>query len=219
MRAEPYADELELVLYNAIDKHEVRFDMAVAESGVAAGKGMVAERGRQRSLSAEQINDGRYLFQTFSATDRKLEVARELLREDAAQHGGQSSIAKAAFSISSVLLNGPYVGSVPAMSRSRIARVSAFGVSLSSSSSTMGNGKPRCSRVCMRRTFMPVEVVMPRREKRRSARRLISGLTRNAIVADAMAECSPLFDNSAYYSTVSVQRQVCRPRGDDQRVG
>lgn len=55
---------------------------------------------------------------------------------------------------------------------------------------------------------MPVDVVMPRREKRRSARRLISGLTRNAIVADAMSDCFQLFDNIVYYSIIVVRKQV-----------
>ena len=73
-------------------------------------------------------------------------------------------------------------------SRSRMAdRVVSLGVS-PSSSRTIGETKPRCSRVCMRRMFMAVDVVMPRRAKRSSARRLISGLTRKAIVDVAMSD-------------------------------
>ena len=69
--------------------------------------------------------------------------------------------------LNSVLSNGPYDGSRPTMSRSRMARVSALGMCSSFSGTCIGNGKPRCSRVCMSRIFMPVDVDMPRREKSR----------------------------------------------------
>lgn len=59
-----------------------------------------------------------------------------------------------------------------------------------------GAANPRCARVCMRRTFMPVEVVMPSFPKSSSARFLISGFTRNAMVAVAAMEKSPCFDLS-----------------------
>ena len=48
-------------------------------------------------------------------------------------YNGQSSMSSIDFSISSVLSNGPYDGSRPAMSRSRMARVSALGMCSSSS--------------------------------------------------------------------------------------
>ena len=191
--AESGADELKLVFDNPVDQHKVGFNMAVAIPRIVAGERMVVKRRRKWLLGAEEVDDFRDLSQVLAASNCKFEVSRELLLENAREHGGQSSIANAAFSISSVLLNGPYDGSRPAMSRSRTARVSALGYSFASSSSVrvsprvMPCGKPRCSRVYMRRTFMPVDVVIPRREKRASARRLISGLTRKAIVDVAIA--------------------------------
>ena len=55
---------------------------------------------------------------------------------------------------------------------------------------------------------MAVEVVMPRRSKRRSACFLISGLTRNAIVAEFVDICLLLFDNCEQYNTVRAQKQA-----------
>ena len=72
VRAETHADELEQVSLDAVDQHEIRLDMAIAESGVLAGKGMVAERGWQWSLGTEQIDDVGYLSKTFPTTDSKL---------------------------------------------------------------------------------------------------------------------------------------------------
>ena len=46
VRAETYADELELVFHDAVDQHEVWFNAAVAESGVFPRKRMIVERGR-----------------------------------------------------------------------------------------------------------------------------------------------------------------------------
>ena len=89
----------------------------------------------ERLPGAKNVDYLRDLPQAFAAPDRQLEVAVELLLENAREHCGQSSIPNAAFNISSVLLNGPYDGSRPAMSWSRTARVSAFGCSFTSSSS------------------------------------------------------------------------------------
>ena len=194
VRSEAKADEFQTVFHDLVDEDKVGLDMAVAIPRVVAGERMVVERRWKRLLGAEKVDDLCDLPQVLAAPDCPHKVSGELLLEDACEHGGQSSISNAAFSISSVLLNGPYDGSSPAMSRSRTARVSALGYSFASSSSVqvsprvMPCGKPRCSRVYMRRTFMPVDVVMPRREKRSSARRLISGLTRKAIVDVAIAD-------------------------------
>lgn len=198
MRTEANADELKLVLHDAVNQDKVGLDMAIAITGVVSRKSMVAQIWRKRLLRAEKINDSSYLLKAFTAPDSKFEVARELLFEDSGKHNVQSSMASAALSISSVLLNGPYEGSRPAMSRSRIARVSAFGMCSSFSGTCIGNGNPRCSRVCMSRMFMPVDVDMPRRVKRASARRFTSGFTRNAIVAEFIDDCFLLFNNSEH---------------------
>lgn len=210
VRAESGADELKLVLHDAVDQDKVRLDMAIAESCIVPGKRMVVQIRRKRLLGAEKIDDGRNLMRIFSATHGTFVASHEFFSEYARKHGSQSSIASIALNISSVLSNGPYVGSVPAIMRSRTARVSALGMCSSSSGTCMGNGKPRCSIVCMSRIFMPVDVDMPRREKRSSARRLISGFTRNAIVAEFIGVRFLLFDNSEHCITFA----FCAQAGD-----
>ena len=207
MRANTEADELQLVIVDSVYQDKIRFDMAIAVSCIVAAKRMVAKGWRKRLSGAEQINDGCYLLQAFPASQGAFKVAGELFLENAHQHGNQSSMANAALSISFVLSNGPYDGSSPAMSRSRTARVVAFGMSFPSLI-TIWHGKPRCSIVCMRSMFMAVEVVMPRRSKRRSACFLISGLTRNAIVAEFVDICLLLFDNCEQYSISCGQKQA-----------
>lgn len=198
VRTEAGADELKLILHDAVNQDKIRLNMAIAVSGVIAGKRMVSQTWRKRLPGSEKINDCGNLFEAFASLDSKLKVTRELLFEDSGKHNSQSSMSSADLSISSVLSNGPYDGSRPAMSRSRIARVSAFGMCSSFSGTCIGNGNPRCSRVCMSRMFMPVDVDMPRREKRLSARRLTSGFTRNAIVAVFIDDCFLLFNNSEH---------------------
>ena len=213
MRTKTNADKLKLVLHDAVNQDKVWLDMAIAIAGVVSGKRMVAQRGRKGLLRAEKINDSSYLLKAFTAPDSKFEVARELLFEDCGEHDGQSSMSNADLSISSTLLNGPYEGSNPAISRSRTARVSALGMCSSSSGNCMGNGKPRCSIVCMSRIFMPVDVDMPSREKSLSARRLISGFTRNAIVAEFIGNRFLLFDNGEQYSTYGLFAQESNRNG------
>lgn len=208
VRAAAGADELDLILHDAVNQDKVRLNMAIAVSGVIAGKRMVSQTWRKRLLGSEKINDCGNLFETFASLDSKLEVARELPSEDSGKHNSQSSMSSAALSISSVLSNGPYDGSRPAMSRSRMARVSALGMCSSFSGTCIGNGKPRCSSVCMSRMFKPVDVDMPSREKRSSARRLSSGFTRNAIVAEFMDVCFQLFNNSEHCVTFAHEVQV-----------
>ena len=208
IRTEANADELKLGLHDAVDQDKVRLDMAIAESCIVPGKRMVVQIRRKRLFGAEKIDDGRNLMRIFSATHGTFVASHEFFSEYARKHGSQSSIASIALNISSVLSNGPYVGSVPAIMRSRTARVSALGMCSSSSGTCMGNGKPRCSRVCMSRMFMPVDVDMPSREKRLSARRLISGFTRNAIVAEFISNRFLLFDNSRQYSTFAFSVQA-----------
>ena len=198
VRTEANADELKLVLHNAVNQDKVWLDMAIAITGVIAGKRMVSQIWRKRLLGSEKVNDCGNLFEAFASLDSKLKVARELLSEDSGKHNSQSSMSSADLSISSVLSNGPYDGSRPAMSRSRIARVSALGMCSSFSGNCIGNGNPRCSRVCMSRMFMPVDVDMPRRAKRASARRFTSGFTRNAIVAEFIGVCFLLFNNGKH---------------------
>lgn len=216
VRTKANADELKLVLHDAVNQDKVWLNVAIAVSRVVAGKRMVSQTLRKWLLGAEKINDRVDLFEAFAALDGKLEVARELLFEDNIKHNGQSSMSSAALSISSVLLNGPYDGSRPAMSRSRIARVSALGACSSSSDTCIGNGKPRCSSVCMSRMFMPVDVDMPRREKRLSARRLTSGFTRNAIVAEFIDVRFLLFDNSEHCIISAPTLQVGDFKGEQR---
>ena len=210
MRTEANADELKLVLHDAVNQDKVWLDMAIAVTGVVSGKRRVAQIWRKRLSRLEKIDDGSCLLKAFTAPDSKFEVARELLFEDSGKHNVQSSMSSAALSISSVLSKGPYDGSRPAMSRSRTARVSALGICSSSSGTCMGKGKPRCSIVCIKRIFMPVDVDMPSREKSLSARRLISGFTRNAIVAEFISNRFLLVDNGEQYSTFA----FCAQAGD-----
>ena len=65
-----------------------------------------------------------------------------------------------------------------------------------------------CSSVCMSKMFMPVDVVMPSRSKRRSVRCLISGFTRKAIVAEFIGMCTPLFNRCVDYVTYCCQKQA-----------
>ena len=76
----------------------------------------------------------------------------------------------------------------------------------------MGAANPRCSRVCMRRTFMAVEVDMPRRAKSASARRLISGLTRKEMVEVADMICIPLIAFCIHYNAECRRLQAITKR-------
>ena len=196
IRTEANADELQLGLHDAVNQDKVGLDMAIAITGVVSRKRMIAQRRRQWFLGAKKPDDVLNLCRVLASLDNTFEVFLEIRFVDWRKHTRQSFIKSA--NISSTLLNGPYEGSNPAMSRSRTARVSALGMCSSSSGTCMGNGKPRCSIVCIKRTFMPVDVDMPSREKSLSARRLISGFTRNAIVAEFIDDCFLLFNNSEH---------------------
>ena len=179
----PYADadELELVVDDAVKEYQVGFDVAVAESGEFSLERVVAQGGRERTLGAEEPDDGLDFFGVFAAADDALEIAVEGTGENGDEHGGHSSgMASRAANISSTLLKGPYRGSVPASRRSRSWRVSSLGIS-----SLFAGMVPR-ERVSARRRFMASEVETPRREKRAWARRLVSGATRKDMVAEGM---------------------------------
>lgn len=206
VRTEANADELKLGLHDAVNQDKVGLDMAIAITGVVSRKRMVAQRRRQWFLGAKKPDDVLNLCRVLASLDNTFEVFLEIRFVDWRKHTRQSFIKSA--NISSTLLKGPCEGSNPAMSRSRMARVSALGMCSSFSGNCMGNGKPRCSRVCMSRMFMPVDVDMPRREKRSSARRLISGFTRNAIVAEFIGNRFLLFDNSEHCITFAHDMQV-----------
>ena len=92
------------------------------------------------------------------------------------------------------------------MSWERLRRSSSVGHAFSCT--LTGAAKPRCSKVCMRRMFMPVDVVMPSRSKRASARFLISGFTRNAIVAEFIYNSPRLFNNCEHYSISAQHTQA-----------
>lgn len=196
VRTKTNADKLKLVLHDAVNQDKVWLDVAIAITGVVSRKRMIAQRRRQWFLGAKKPDDVLNLCRVLASLDNTFEVFLEIRFVDWRKHTRQSFIKSA--NISSTLLNGPYEGSNPAMSRSRTARVSALGMCSSSSGTCMGNGKPRCSIVCIKRTFMPVDVDMPSREKSLSARRLISGFTRNAIVAEFIDDCFLLFNNSEH---------------------
>lgn len=196
VRTEAGADELKLILHDAVNQDKIRLNMAIAVSGVVAGKRMVSQTWRKRLPGAEKFDYMHYLARVFALLEYTLEIFFEARFVNGRKHIRQSFIKSA--NISSTLSNGPYDGSRPAMSRSRIARVSAFGMCSSFSGTCIGNGNPRCSRVCMSRMFMPVDVDMPRREKRSSARCLTSGFTRNAIVAEFIGVCFLLFNDSEH---------------------
>ena len=132
MGAEAETDQLQLVLDDPINENKVGFNMAVAVAGDFPFERMIVESGRKRLLVAKQVDDGCNLLKAFAATDGKFKVAGELPRKNAIEHGGQAFSSNAAFSISSVLLYGPNSGSVPASMRLKRARVSVFGISLSS---------------------------------------------------------------------------------------
>ena len=208
MRTEANADELKLVLHDAVNQDKVWLDMAIAVTGVVSGKRRVAQRRRQWFLGAKKPDDVLNLCRVLASLDNTFEVFLEIRFVDWRKHTRQSFIKSA--NISSTLLKGPCEGSNPAMSRSRTARVSALGMCSSSLGTCMGNGKPRCSIVCIKRIFMPVDVDMPSREKSLSARRLISGFTRNAIVAEFISNRFLLVDNGEQYSTFA----FCAQAGD-----
>ena len=182
--AEAEADELELVVDDAVKENQVGFDVAVADAGEFALERMVAEGRRKGALCAEKPDDGLDFFGILAAAEGALVVAVESGGEDGDEHGGHSSgMASRAANISSTLSKGPYRGSVPASRRSRSWRVSSLGISAPSPLEGM---VPR-ERVSARRRFMASEVVTPSREKRARARRLVSGATRKDMVAVFMA--------------------------------
>ena len=192
------AGEANFCFVGFVDQKPVRGNMAFALGEPIPDKRMVMAL-RWKDLACHQ--DIKHLLQfgdIVVAAVAEFQVALELRRKDERFH-------RMSFSMAST---EAYRERSWLPSRSLIAaRVAALGFS-SPSPSTIGKGKPRCSRVCMRRTFMPVDVVMPRREKRMSARRLISGLTRNAIVADAMSNCFLLFNNGGHYSIITERKQA-----------
>ena len=120
----------------------------------------------------------------------------------------RSSIARVSRSICSCGIPLPSANSRREISMSRERSRISFLVG-KSMGTTSGAAKPRCSSVCMRRTFMAVEVVMPRRSKSWSARFLISGFTRNAIVAEFVDINILLFNRCEHCSTKHVQMQAC----------
>ena len=69
IRTEANADELKLGLHDAVNQDKVWLDVAIAVSGVIAGKRMVAQRRRQWFLGAKKINDSSYLLKAFTAPD------------------------------------------------------------------------------------------------------------------------------------------------------
>lgn len=133
MGADTGADQFKPVFDNAVDQYKVGFNMAVAESGVIAFERVVSERGRKGCPVAKELDDTHDLLQILASPNRPPDIALKGCRIDRGEHGGQSFMMSA--NISSVLSNGPYIGSVPARTRSRTARVSALGYSFASSSS------------------------------------------------------------------------------------
>ena len=69
VRTEAGADELKLILHDAVNQDKVGLDMAIAITGVVSRKSMVAQRRRQWFLGAKKINDSSYLLKAFTAPD------------------------------------------------------------------------------------------------------------------------------------------------------
>lgn len=69
IRTEAGADELKLVLHDAVNQDKVWLNVAIAITGVVAGKRMVSQTWRKRLLRAEKINDSSYLLKAFTAPD------------------------------------------------------------------------------------------------------------------------------------------------------
>lgn len=151
--AEAEADELELVVDDAVKENQVGFDVAVADAGEFALERMVAEGRLKGALCAEKPDDGLDSFGIPAAAEGALVVAVECGGKDGDEHGGHSSgMASRAANISSTLSKGPYRGSVPASRRSRSWRVSSLGISSFSCSAGMaGEG---VGRVLRERVFM-----------------------------------------------------------------
>ena len=184
--AEAEADELELVVDDAVKENQVGFDVAVADAGEFALERVVAEGRRKRTLCAEKPDDVLDFLGVLSPADGALVIAVESGGEDGNEHGGHSSgMASRAANISSTLAKGPYSGSVPASRRSRRWRVSSLGIS------SLFSGMVPRERVSARRRFMASEVETPSREKRARALRLVSGATRKEMVAVFMAGSGP----------------------------
>lgn len=125
--------------------------------------------------------------------------------------GGDNNYHKASFSRASTESYRERSRSLP---RSSMAwRVVSLGVSSVSSGKVMEQGKPRWARDCKRRTFMAVDVDMPRRANSSSTRRLVSGDTRKAMVAVLdMEECSPFVADYVQLKTIGERLQA--KRGD-----
>ena len=129
MGAEAEANQFQAAFDDAVDQEEVRFDVAVAVAGVFSLERVVTEGGRQGCPCAKQI-DGTLDFRpAFAALQGQFVVADEAVFENRFEHGAQSGMASMKSSISRALAKGPYEGSFPSISRSRMARVSALGIS------------------------------------------------------------------------------------------
>ena len=70
MRTESGADELKLILHDAVNQDKVRLNVAIAVSGVVSGKRMVSQTWRKRLLVSEKINDCGNLFEAFASLKR-----------------------------------------------------------------------------------------------------------------------------------------------------
>ena len=181
-----------------VNQKPVRCNMAFAFREPVPDERMISELRRKCLPRHQQAENLLQLGDVVVATVAEFQVALELCRKYKRLHS-------TAFNMAST---ESYRERLRLQSRSLIAaRVVSFGMSFLSLI-TIWHGKPRCSIVCMRSMFMAVEVVMPRRSKRRSACFLISGLTRNAIVAEFVDICLLLFDNREQYSISCAQEQA-----------
>ena len=187
-----------------VHEEPIGSDVAFAFREPVANEGMVTVGGGERLPVCQQFEDAGQFGEVPVTPFAEFEVTLEL-------GGGDNGFHRASFSRAST---ESYRERLRSLSRSSMAcRVVSLGVSSASSDKVMGQGKPRWARDCMRRTFMAVEVDMPRRAKRSSARRLVSGDTRKAMVAVLdMAGCSPFVVGCMQHKTVGERLQA--KRGD-----
>lgn len=86
VRTEACADELKLILHDAVNQDKVRLNMAIAITGVVSRKRMVAQRRRQWFLGAKMINDSSYLLKAFTAPD-SIARLRSVRKREISQKG------------------------------------------------------------------------------------------------------------------------------------
>ena len=99
--------ELELIADNAVHRHEIGFDVAVAESAPFAFEGMVAECGGKGLPGTKQF-DGVFDFRpAFTPFEGELEIADETLFQNRRQLGARIFADSAKSSISWTLAKGP----------------------------------------------------------------------------------------------------------------